>query len=209
MTTTMSTMDVTTGGPDGGHGTTMGGLVVSKATWIPFEFGGLILWSDWHCAIFLLTTRPSPTKGSLPSGQALFCTHSTPFMFPGFLENWVFAILELSFSKIWKFLAENSLKISFFKQFLVKIFRNTLFLRGLELSFQAKTEFFKIFGIWVFENLELSFSVLYKKKPVFILALCQNSIHQKFTKLDFVEKLSMKFGKNSIFRKFSPISGLF
>ena len=58
-----------------------------------------------------------------------------------------FAILDLSFPKIWRFLDENSLKISFFKQILVKIFRKTLFLRGLELSFQAKTEFFKIFGI--------------------------------------------------------------
>ena len=57
----------------------------------------------------------------------------------------------------------STLQISFFKQILVKIFRKTLFLRGLELSFQAKTEFFKIFGIWVFENPELSFSVLYKK----------------------------------------------
>ena len=58
--------------------------------------------------------------------------------------------------------------LSFFKLFLVKFLQITLFLGGLELSFWAKTEFFKILGIWVFENLELSFSVLCKKACLII-----------------------------------------
>ena len=61
------------------------------------------------------------------------------------------------------FLGKKYLILSFFKLFLVKFLRITLFLGGLELSFWAKTEFFKILGIWVIENPELSFSVLYKK----------------------------------------------
>ena len=99
--------------------------------------------------------------------RLFFCTHSTPFMFPGFLENWVFAILELSFSKNWRFLGKNYLILFFFKHFVVKLLRITLFLGSSELSFWAKTEFSVIFGIWVFENPELSFLVLYKKKACF------------------------------------------
>ena len=93
-----------------------------------------------------------------------FCALFTPFMNHEFLENWVFAILELSF---WIFGTEFSQILNFlgiFSWFLVKIFGKTQFLSGLKLSFWLKTEFFGIFGNWVFENPELSFLVLYKKK---------------------------------------------
>ena len=49
--------------------------------------------------------------------QAFFCTHFTLFMFQEFLENWVFAFLELSFLKIWGFWAKKFLKLSFLSNF--------------------------------------------------------------------------------------------
>ena len=56
-------------------------------------------------------------------GQALFCTHCTQWllMFQEFLENWVFAFLELSFLKIWRFSGENCLKLSFLSNFWWKV----------------------------------------------------------------------------------------
>ena len=77
---------------------------------------------------------------------------------------------KLSFLRFWSEFSEILgvfiLKLSVFLWFWPKISFKNQFLGGLELSFWAKTEFLEIFKIWVFENPELSFLVLYKKKPV-------------------------------------------
>jgi len=75
-------------------------------------------------------------------------------------SNWVFWKFEGFWAKnvwnclFWAIFGEN------FHKFIV-----------LELSFLTKTEFLQIFGIWVIEKTELSFSVLYKKKACFAIIL--------------------------------------
>ena len=66
--------------------------------------------------------------------------------------NWVF----WKFEGFW---AKNVWNCLFWAIFGENFHKSTV----LELSFLAKTEFLKIFGIWVLEKSELSFSVLYKK----------------------------------------------
>ena len=62
----------------------------------------------------------------------------------GILEVLPFPFLKLSLLKIWWVLGEKQTEIFLFKQFLVKIVKNTL---SYNLSFLAKTEFLKILGI--------------------------------------------------------------
>ena len=63
----------------------------------------------------------------------------------------MFANFELSFAE--------------FSRFFEEFYGKTGFLTILELGFWLRTGFFKNLAIWVFQNSELGFWVLHKKKP--------------------------------------------
>ena len=73
-----------------------------------------------------------------------------------------FCLFGTEFSENLKVFGRKSSEIVFFWAIFGENFHKSTV---LELSFLAKTEFLKIFGIWVLEKSELSFSILYKKKP--------------------------------------------
>ena len=103
------------------------------------------LLGSFHC----LLRNASKTDFWVALKQAFFVRCSGYPRYQGFLKNWVFGNLELSFAK--------------FSWFLEKFYVKTGFLTILELGFWLRTWFIKNLVIWVSWKSELGFWVLHKK----------------------------------------------
>ena len=94
--------------------------------------------------------------------EAFFCTHWTLFMFPQFLENWVFAILELSFPKFCGFWDKNC---PFFRDFCQKSPWKPSFWKVWNWVFFGKSWVFWDFADLSFWKFRTEFFGFVQKKP--------------------------------------------